>query len=128
MARDIIGEFWKDANASERAGYDVYETFGHAWVSDLGDRIEITDEHGESMNIWIDATRDLKEYQLADTLKVIDDAIYQIDDNVLPSIQALTVIDEARKQLYGAYAKIRDILDNKFPESKLYAEYNLHEA
>ena len=59
---------------------------------------------------------------------MISDAIYSIDDNILPKLQKATGIDEARAKLYGAYAEIAKILKNQHPTSKLYDAYNLADA
>lgn len=118
----------QSAERTERAGYPIWETEkNYEWVSDLGDRLEVN-QHADSVNIWIDPTNGVAEYQLADALEIISDCIYEIDDKVSGIVKDNTGITEARKLLYGAYAKIRDILDAKFPDSKLYEEYNLKEA
>lgn len=120
--------FVKDGERSQRAGYTIYVTEKeNEWVSDLGDRLEVN--HGaESMNIWIDPHKGIAEYQLADALEVIDNCIYKIDDNISTELTRTTGIGQARTLLYGAYKEIRDILDAKYPESNLYAKYNLAEA
>lgn len=120
--------FMKDNERSERAGYPIYVSEkDYEWVSDLGDRLEVN-QGAESMNIWIDPYKGIAEYQLADALEVIDHCIYKIDDNVSTELAKTTGIGQARTLLYGAYKEIRDILDAKFPESNLYAKYNLSEA
>ncbi len=120
--------FMKDNERSERAGYPIYTTEKNdEWVSDLGSRLEVN-QGAESMNIWIDPHKGIMEYQLADALEVIDNCIYKIDDNISTELTRTTGIGQARTLLYGAYKEIRDILDAKFPESNLYAKYNLAEA
>lgn len=64
-----VGEAWEEANrifptdymkddmASKNAGYDVYWSTASgvsAWISDLGDRLEVNLGNGESVNIWIE--------------------------------------------------------------------------
>ena len=120
--------FMKDNERSERAGYPIYITEKeNEWVSDLCVRLEVN-QGAESMNIWIDPYKEIAEYQLADALEVIDNCIYKIDDNISTELTRATGIGQARTLLYGAYKEIRDILDAKYPESNLYAKYNLAEA
>lgn len=137
------GEAWKivdglfptdyelDAAASARAGYDVYKSTldgVEAWISDLTARLEVNLPDGSSVNVYIDAEPEFREYQIADALQVINEAIYQIDDNILPALQNATGISDARAALYGAFGKIAEIIKRDYPESKLYKQYNLAEA
>lgn len=118
-----------DARSSAAAGYDIYRSTAdgvNAWISDLGDRLEVNIEY-ETINIWIEEP-EYPEYQIADALRVINEAIYQIDDNILPKLQKATGIDEARAKLYGAYAEIAKILKAQHPKSELYDAYNLQDA
>lgn len=124
-------DYMKDERASLAAGYDIYWSTAegvNAWISDLGDRLEVNLATGEIVNIWIEEEPKFSEGQIADALRVINDAIYKIDDNVLPQLQKATGIDEARATLYGAYAKIAKILQAQHPDSKLYRQYNLQDA
>ena len=125
-------DYIKDEAKSVAAGYDIYTSTAlgcNDYICDLGDRLEINYyETGKTVNIWIEEEPQFEEYQIADALKVIDEAIYQIDDNILQKLQVATGIDEARKKLYGAYAEIAKILKSQHPESKLYAMYNLQYA
>ena len=130
---DIIfpTDYMKDNIRSNRAGYDIYYSTaagGDAWISDLGDRLEVNMENGETVNIWIDDEPQFAEYQLEDALSVISNAIYAIDDNVLPNLQKATGLDDARAKIYGAYAEIAKILKAQHPDSKLYDAYNLKDA
>ena len=124
-------DYIKDDIRSTRAGYDIYYSTAAgvvAWISDLGDRLEVNLENGETVNIWIDEEPQFSEYQLEDALSVISDAIYAIDDNILPNLQKATGLDEARAKIYGAYAEIAKILKAQHPGSKLYDMYNLKDA
>ena len=59
-------DYIKDEIRSERAGYDVYYSTAkgvNAWISDLGDRLEINLETGETVIIWIEEEPKFKEYQ-----------------------------------------------------------------
>ena len=123
-------DYTKDDIRSNRAGYDIYRSTAagvNAWISDLGDRLEVNMENGKTVNIWIDEEQ-FPEYQLKDALRVISDAIYEIDDNILPDLQKATGLDEARAKIYGAYAEIAKILKAQHPDSKLYDMYNLKDA
>ena len=125
-------DYIKDEAKSAAAGYDIYTSTADGcndYICDLGDRLEINYyETGETVNIWIEGEPQFDEYQIADALEVIDEAIYQIDDKILPKLQSATGIDEARNKLYGAYAEIAKILKSQHPESKLYSMYNLQDA
>ena len=124
-------DYMKDERRSQNAGYDIYHSTAdgvNAWISDLGNRLEVNMENGETVNIWIEEEPQFSEYQLADALSVISDAIYEIDDNILSGLQKVTGIDVARAKLYGAYAEIAKILKAQHPNSKLYEQYNLKDA
>lgn len=123
-------DYMYDAARSQRAGYSVYTSTRKGcdeYVCDLGTRLEVNLEDGRSINIWIEQPV-AEEYQLDDALKVINNAIYEIDDNVLGELATITGIAEARVKLYGAYAEIKKILDDFYPSSNLYRKYNLTEA
>ena len=124
-------DYIKDAEKSEAAGYDIYYSTCegvNAWISDLEDRLEINLATGETVNIWIEEEPQFKEYQISDALKVIDNAIYEIDDNVDSKLAEVTGIREARNKLYDAYKEIAKILKSQHPDSELYARYNLQDA
>lgn len=124
-------DYIKDEAKSERAGYDVYSSTAqdvNAWISDLGDRLEINLATGKTVNIWIEEEPQFKEYQIEDALEVIDEAIYQIDDKVNRKLAEVTGIEEARNKLYEAYGAIAKILKSQHPDSKLYERYNLQYA
>lgn len=124
-------DYYKDDAASERAGYGIYYSTADgvdAWISDLGNRLEVNLPTGDTVLIWVKETPDFPEYMLADALKVISDAIYEIDDNILFDLQKETGIDVARKKLYGAYGEVAKILKSQHPNSKLFDMYNLNDA
>lgn len=124
-------DYIKDEVKSERAGYDIYCSTAdgvNAWISDLGDRLEVNLETGDTINIWIEEEPKFKEYQIADALSVINTAIYYIDDKVDRKLADLTGIEDARNKLYEAYKTIAKILKDQHPDSKLYEEYNLQYA
>ena len=50
-------DYLKDEKASANAGYPVYRSTAdgvNAWISDLGNRLEVNMEDGRSINIWIE--------------------------------------------------------------------------
>lgn len=120
-----------DAGSSSRAGYDIYRSTDPAryycYICDLGDRLEVNTDDGKTVNVWYENIA-VKEYQIADALEIISDAIYQIDDKISTVIKDKTGIGSARRQLYAAYRELRDLLDDVNPGSDLYEKYNLAEA
>ena len=87
----FINGYIKDERRSNNAGYDIYYSTApgvNAWISVLGNRLEVNMENGKTVNIWIEEPVS-PEYQLADALEVIRDAIYKIDDKILPTLQKL---------------------------------------
>ena len=124
-------DYIKDEARSGRAGYDIYRSTldsANDWISDLGDRLEVNFENGETVNIWFEQKPKFREYQLADALEVISEAIYTIDDNVDRKLAEVTGIKEAKNKLYGAYREIAEILREQHPGSDLYEKYNLQES
>ena len=124
-------DYIKDEKKSDIAGYDIYYSTCdgvNAWISDLEDRLEVNLATGETVNIWIENESQFKEYQISDALKVINNAIYEIDDNVDSKLAEVTGIKEARNKLYEAYKAIAEILKQQHPDSELYERYNLQYA
>ena len=56
VAKTHIQDVSKDADASGRAGYDVFrsESDYYSYICDLGDRLEVNLSNGDTVNIWID--------------------------------------------------------------------------
>ena len=51
-------DYEHDASRSERAGYPIYYSTANgvnAWISDLGNRLEVNLPDGKSVDIWIEA-------------------------------------------------------------------------
>ena len=138
MADEIFPtDYEKDEGSSSRAGYDIYRMRGdwcpsenyYNWISDLGNRLEINLANGETVNIWIEEEKpEFTEGSLESALEVINETLYQIDDNIGLALLAKTGIDEARNQIYGAYKIIAEILKKDYPNSKLYERFNLKDA
>ena len=53
-------DYNKDEGSSARAGYPVFRSSVeyYNYICDLGDRLEVNLESGETINIWIDATEE----------------------------------------------------------------------
>ena len=54
-------DYKKDEDRSSRAGYPIYHSTAdgvNAWISDLGNRLELNYSNGESENIWIEEDED----------------------------------------------------------------------
>ena len=66
-ANEIIPcDYMHDSDRSRRAGYDIYFSTSDsiiAWISDLGNRLEVNLPNGESVNVWIEE----EEEQTAET-------------------------------------------------------------
>lgn len=56
VAKTHIQDASKDADASSRAGYDVFrsESDYYSYICDLGDRLEVNLSNGDTLNVWID--------------------------------------------------------------------------
>ena len=117
-----------DAASSDKAKYNVYRSLNNpeTWISELGDRFELNTPNG-TKNIWIDprSAYTYTEYELRAALHTISNAVYDIDDNVSAALLESTNLGQARKLLYDTYAQIKEILDQNFPDSDLYRDYNL---
>ena len=81
----------------------------------------------ESMNKGSALKEDyeIQEWMIDDALKVVNDALYELDDNVHFAVEELLGLDKARKQLDNAFHKAYKYLIKNNPESKLIKKYNL---
>ena len=105
-------DYIKDDRSSENAGYDIYKSTlkgVYAWISDLGSTLELNLADGSVVRIAV-LKPEFSEYQIADALEVIDEAIYQIDDKVDVRLADKTGISEAREKLYNAYLVLARML------------------
>lgn len=121
-------DYIKDEMSSERAGYPIYVSTADgepAWISDLGNRLEVNLSNGGTLNIWIEEKSQFSEEQIATALDIIDEAIYQIDDKINGKLAAVTGIEDAKNVLYDAYKAIAEILKDQHPKSELIARCNL---
>lgn len=67
-------DYEKDPVKSERAGYPVYTSTNpeeFAWISDLGDRLEINRASMPTQNIWISKPQKFTKEQLRESLTQI---------------------------------------------------------
>lgn len=119
-------DYEKDETATERAGYSVYRStvpeFYGCWISDLGDRLEVNIE-GETVNIWIEAEFD--DWMIEDALKVIDEALYQIEDKVNFNLRMKFDIDKAHDILGDAYEKLIEYGKKNHPNSSRLERFKL---
>lgn len=57
-------DYAEDKQRSKRAGYPIYHSTAdgvNAWISDLGNRLEVNLPDGKSVNIWIEAPAEKPE-------------------------------------------------------------------
>lgn len=57
-------DYMHDTDCTRRAGYDIYWSTRPgctAWISDLGNRLEVNLPNGESINIWIEEPETVEE-------------------------------------------------------------------
>ena len=57
-------DYAEDKKRSKRAGYPIYHSTAdgvNAWISDLGNRLEVNLPDGKSVNIWIEAPAEKPE-------------------------------------------------------------------
>ena len=63
------GDYEKNSLLSDRAGYPVYQStaiYSDSRISDLGDRLELNFDNGDSLNIWIDSDPVSKDITVCD--------------------------------------------------------------
>ena len=126
---DIIfpTDYLLDSERTKKAGYDIYwSTLDGctAWISDLGNRLELNLPNGKTVNIYVIEYK-YKEWQIEDALSVISDTIYEIDDKINSQLADELGITDARNSLYETYKQIKNLLEIYYPDSKLITEYNL---
>ena len=60
-------DYLHDSDRSRRAGYDIYFSTCDsviAWISDLGDRLEVNLPDGSSVNVWIEEEGEIVEAEI----------------------------------------------------------------
>lgn len=125
-------DYERSSERSAAAGYDIYTSTVEgvaAWISDLGDRLEVNLSDGETVNIWIvaDELPQVSECQIGDALRVIDACLYRIEDNITLELQAALGLDEARKTIYAGFGRAAELLQRYYPTSALFDMYNLRD-
>ena len=72
VANEIIPcDYLHDSDRSRRAGYDIYFSTSDsviAWISDLGDRLEVNLPDGSSVNVWIEEEGEIAEAEMNDAI------------------------------------------------------------
>lgn len=74
-------DYMKDEEKSVAAGYPIYFSTAegvNAWISDLGNRLEINLQDGKTVNIWIDEAireEDKRQHKKESELKAIAESI-----------------------------------------------------
>ena len=64
-------DYMHDGSRSSRAGYDVYFSTNpevYAWISDLGNRLEVNLQDGSTVNVWIDEPQETEAEEEAETM------------------------------------------------------------
>lgn len=115
-------DYEHDEARSERAGYPIYYSTAegvNAYICDLGDRLEVNLPSGASINIWVEH---IAEKDIGDALRVIDDALYRIDDNISLKVREVLGIEEVRAALYKVFETAAKILPK---DSETYNDWNL---
>lgn len=68
-------DYEKDESASAHSGYPIYtstENSVNAWISDLGNRLEVNLPDGKTVNIWIEVDKpETREYKKESELKSV---------------------------------------------------------
>lgn len=106
----LPGTFTKDPVKSERAGYPVYTTSDpeeSAWISDLGDRLEINSESSPSVNIWVSRPQKFTKKELTESLDQITkmvSAYLKIPEEISKEFKLTDIFGE----LAGVYCNIEN--------------------
>ena len=61
-------DYEMNAAESERAGYSIFRSTAegvNAWISDLGDRLEVNLPDGKTVNVWIEEPKEQNEDDMA---------------------------------------------------------------
>lgn len=73
-ANEIIPcDYMHDSDRSRRAGYDIYFSTSDsiiAWISDLGNRLEVNLPNGESVNVWIEEEEENAEVEAEEAVEI----------------------------------------------------------
>ena len=109
-ANEIIPcDYMHDSDRSRRAGYDIYFSTSDsiiAWISDLGNRLEVNLPNGESVNVWIEEEEETAEVETEETVALApaeDACVWDEDGNEVETVsaEALTTWRKAREAVKG---------------------------
>lgn len=67
-------DYEMNAAESERAGYSIFRSTAegvNAWISDLGDRLEVNLPDGKTVNVWIEEPKEQNEDDMASRMEVL---------------------------------------------------------
>ena len=85
VAADIFPtDYQKDSYRSSRAGYDVYHSTADgvsAWISDLGNRLEVNMPNGETVNVWIEEDGEIAAEEL--DAAIAEEAAEEIEREII---------------------------------------------
>lgn len=109
------GDYAKDENSSERAGYPIYRATSEnsrAYICDLGDGLEINYDDGSSQRIYIDRDALKTEIQQAEQAEALAREI----EKRKAAEEAARKADEARALAQGELEDAREALADKEAE------------
>ena len=94
-ANEIIPcDYMHDSDRSRRAGYDIYFSTSDsiiAWISDLGNRLEVNLPNGESVNVWIEEEEETAEVEAEEAVALApaeDACVWDEDGNEVETVSA----------------------------------------
>jgi len=90
-------DYLHDSDRSRRAGYDVYystsDSITDAWISDLGDRLEVNLPNCETVNVWIEEEGEIAEAEM--NAAICEAVQAEMDAEMEAETVALAESDEA---------------------------------
>lgn len=98
-------DYMHDGSRSSRAGYDVYFSTNpevYAWISDLGNRLEVNLQDGSTVNVWIDEPQETE----ADAYNRFQNAVYDALSGAEEEEETMTA-EEAQQAVSAAKAAQR---------------------
>lgn len=101
-------DYERNAAESERAGYSIFRSTAegvNAWISDLGDRLEVNLPDGKTVNIWIEEPKEQNEDNMAvriEVLKRVQRLTYYYTEEYVKELENKKREDAAVKELEEA--------------------------
>lgn len=92
-----------DINRSNRAGYGIYYSTADgvtAWVSDLGNRLEVNLPNGETINVWIEEETAESEQNAAEVAEAVE-AVHSVTRLTVNALYAPTVCQRVTVCIMG---------------------------